>query len=100
MDKCPRYGKRKYRTEEEANRGRWWIWSHDPSAKLDDLHVYLCELCNYWHIGHWSKYNGQRNNQTNDRGIETDKGKRAIPDRPNKRGSKRIPKGRLDTSGQ
>jgi len=56
MKKCERYNKRKYKTEQEARRGAMWIFSHDPNSKIGDLHAYLCEFCNCWHIGHWSKF--------------------------------------------
>lgn len=73
--KCNRYGKTKYNSEEQAHRAMIWIWGHDPHAKLDDLHTYQCEFCNSWHIGHRSKYKGEKNGQTGDRsevtGMET-----------------------------
>lgn len=53
--KCRRYGKTKYKSEADANKGKMWIWSHDPSADLMDLHTYKCEFCGFWHIGHYSK---------------------------------------------
>jgi len=54
---CSVTGKTKYTTEEKANKGKMYIWSHDPSADITDLHVYKCPHCSYWHIGHISYYN-------------------------------------------
>jgi hypothetical protein len=55
MKRC-RNGKVKYRTEKEANKGRMYILSHDPSANMFDLMPYVCPLCGYFHVGHRSKY--------------------------------------------
>ncbi len=54
MTPCPL--KKRYKTEKEANRGRTNLWGADPRADLNDLHVYECPKCGYWHVGHRSKY--------------------------------------------
>jgi hypothetical protein len=55
MKKCIN-GKVKYRTEKDANKGRMYILSHDPSANMLDLLPYTCPLCGFFHLGHRSKY--------------------------------------------
>lgn len=68
MQRCRRYNKVKYKTEEKAHEGLMWIWSH-ANEDMRDLHVYKCEFCNMWHVGHKSKYekrmNGQGHNSAN-----------------------------------
>ena len=64
---CRLRSKKRYRTEKEANRGRMNLWGSDPTADLSDLHVYLCPVCNFYHVGHKSKYRedydqGEQNN--------------------------------------
>jgi len=54
MGQC--YGKKKYGNLKNANRGRMNLWGSDPSADLSDLHVYKCPRCNFYHVGHRSKY--------------------------------------------
>lgn len=55
MRKCRRYNKVKYKTEAKAHKGLMWIWSHS-NEDMCDLHVYKCEFCGMWHVGHISKY--------------------------------------------
>lgn len=54
--KCSKTGKSKIPTEKEAERARFRIWSHDTSADIYDLHVYKCDHCSTWHVGHKSYY--------------------------------------------
>lgn len=54
--KCPKTGKSKFHTEQEAGRTMMRIWSHDTSADIYDLHTYQCEFCKSWHVGHKSYY--------------------------------------------
>lgn len=53
-----------YASEKDANRGRMNLWGSDPSADLNDLHVYPCWKPNdqgkqvkHFHVGHLSKFN-------------------------------------------
>lgn len=55
MGQCK--NKKKYGTEDNAKRGRMNLWGADPRADLSDLHIYKCPVCEYWHVGHISKYN-------------------------------------------
>jgi len=52
--KCVKTKKTKFHTQILARKAMMWIWSHDPSADLRDLHVYECESCKGWHVGHFS----------------------------------------------
>ena len=54
MGQCT--GKKKYGTEKNALRGRMNLWGADPNANLNDLHVYKCGICGFYHVGHKSKY--------------------------------------------
>lgn len=47
-----------YATEKDANRGRMNLWGSDPSADLNDLHVYPCDKKGktHYHVGHKSKH--------------------------------------------
>jgi hypothetical protein len=65
MGKCLRYEKTKYPTEEAAHRGLMWIWSH-TNEDMTDLHVYQCEFCNKWHVGHISKFEKRKNGRQKD----------------------------------
>lgn len=56
VSKCPATGKSKYKSQERADRAKMYIWSHDPSADIGDLHSYICEHCGCWHVGHKSYY--------------------------------------------
>ena len=58
--KCLVTGKTQYTTEEGANKARIWIWSHDPHADLQDLHIYKCDNCEFLHIGHKSYFEGKQ----------------------------------------
>lgn len=48
--------KKKYGTPKSAARGRMNLWGADPTADLNDLHVYKCPICGFLHIGHKSKF--------------------------------------------
>lgn len=54
MGQC--LNKKKYGTLKNAERGRMNLWGADPKADLSDLHVYKCPICDFWHVGHKSKY--------------------------------------------
>lgn len=54
--KCVHTRKTIYITEDLANRGKMWIWSRDPKADINDLHVYMCPHAMHYHIGHKSFY--------------------------------------------
>lgn len=54
--KCPVTRKTMFKKEEWANKAKMYIWSHDPQAKLEDLHVYPCDHCHTFHVGHISYY--------------------------------------------
>lgn len=58
--KCPQTRKTMYPNENLANRGKMYIYSHDPSADIMDMHVYLCPHASlnnsHWHIGHKSYF--------------------------------------------
>jgi len=61
MTKWCDYGSKtkvKYPDETSANRAKMNLWGADPSADLNDLHVYLCPKCSQWHVGHKSKFKG------------------------------------------
>ena len=53
---CKATGKLKYPTEKIANDVRMILWGRDPSVDLSDLHVYKCEFCFAFHVGHESYY--------------------------------------------
>lgn len=53
---CDASGKTKYRTEQKANKVKMHIWANDPHADIQDLHVYLCPACHFYHVGHESYY--------------------------------------------
>lgn len=55
--KCP-YTKNKtmYITEADALKGMTLIWGADPTADIKDLHVYRCDFCKHFHVGHISAY--------------------------------------------
>lgn len=76
--KCKETGKTMYPSMDDAKMGLSHIWSHDPSAKMDDLHTYQCPFCHEYHIGHISAYkkylekqNGSGNNPTDGSRMET-----------------------------
>lgn len=48
--------KKRYGNKKNAERGRMNLWGCDPKADLNDLHVYICPNCGFWHVGHRSKY--------------------------------------------
>lgn len=48
--------KKRYGNEKNAKRGRMNLWGADPKANLEDLHVYKCPECGFYHVGHKSKY--------------------------------------------
>jgi hypothetical protein len=54
--KCPVTGKSMYNDMNIANKIKFRIWSHDPNADMNDLHVYCCPYCSKYHIGHKSYY--------------------------------------------
>jgi len=58
--KCRFERKTEYYSEASANKGKTYVWSHDPQADMFDLHVYLCPNSPvdkpHWHIGHQSYY--------------------------------------------
>lgn len=54
--KCSHTRKTIYISEDLANRGKMWIWSRDPQADINDLHVYKCDYALHYHIGHKSYY--------------------------------------------
>ena len=58
--KCSHTRKTIYPNEDLAHRGLMYIWSHDPSADITDMHVYLCPHfpadTSHWHIGHKSYF--------------------------------------------
>ena len=56
LPKCKATGKSKIKTEKQAERIMFRIWSHDPNSDIYDMHPYVCEHCGFWHIGHLSKY--------------------------------------------
>lgn len=59
MSQWCQYGKRtkkKYNTENEAYRALMNLWGADPTVDLSDMHVYVCPMCNKFHVGHISKY--------------------------------------------
>lgn len=61
--KCHVTRKAIYPNEKSADKGKIWIWSHDPHADITDLHSYKCEHCNGWHIGHRSYYEKSKENK-------------------------------------
>lgn len=49
--------KKKYGTEKKAQRALMNLWGADPTADINDLHVYPCPFCKgFYHVGHKSKY--------------------------------------------
>lgn len=56
LPKCKTTKKTMFPTEKEAERARFRIWSHDPKADIFDLHVYSCDSCGKYHVGHRSYY--------------------------------------------
>lgn len=63
MARCRR--KKRYGTLKNAERGRMNLWGADPHADLGDLHVYKCPDCGFYHVGHKSKYRGDKNETGN-----------------------------------
>jgi len=61
--KCPTTKKTIYLDEKSAERGRFYIWSHDTTANIYDLHCYSCEHCGGWHIGHKSYFEKTKQTQ-------------------------------------
>ena len=64
--KCPATGKTMIKTEKEAERIRFRIWSHDSKADIYDMHVYVCPKCRHYHVGHKSKYENKLRRMGND----------------------------------
>lgn len=54
--KCPKTGKSMFHQEQSAARAMFRIWSHDSKSDIYDLHTYVCEFCDHWHVGHKSYY--------------------------------------------
>ena len=54
--KCKKTRKTQYANEKLAGQALMRIWSHDPKADINDLHVYKCPDCAGWHIGHKRYY--------------------------------------------
>ena len=54
--RCNATKKTIYLTEANAHKGLTLIWGADPSADINDLHVYRCEHCGFFHVGHMSSY--------------------------------------------
>jgi hypothetical protein len=54
--KCSVTGKSMYNDMDIANKIKFRIWSRDPNADMNDLHVYRCPYCDAYHIGHKSYY--------------------------------------------
>lgn len=56
MAKCNSDGKGKMKTKytkrRDAERAISFIWGNDSTVRIGDLHVYLCQRCNRFHIGH------------------------------------------------
>ena len=67
LPKCEKTGKSKFKNEAVANKAQFRIWSHDPSSNIYDMHVYQCEHCHQYHIGHLSKFLKKKENETNNR---------------------------------
>ena len=72
MGQC--YGKKKYGNLKNANRGRMNLWGSDPSADLNDLHVYRCPVCGFYHVGHKSKYEEYLNDKNSKSEPESNSG--------------------------
>ena len=53
---CGSTKKTMYLTEADAQKGMTLIWGADPTADLKDLHVYQCDFCKHFHVGHISAY--------------------------------------------
>lgn len=48
--------KKRYGTIKNAERGRMNLWGADHRINLQDLEVYKCQECGFWHVGHISKH--------------------------------------------